>query len=169
MNRHPAIVQLWHPQALSSSPPWIVHKCVKYALIAYMQSWLPTRCRTQHFKITVGIESVKIAEIIPILVFLIFPRPQLKDCPRLILSKVFCARFLQFMFIQLISVALLRFVCFFLQLKPSHFLVFVCFRNICACFLFWHLLVSGPHPGGAEQVAIYRWWNLGKNHRLGEK
>ena len=98
MNRHPAIVQLWHPQALSWSPPWIVRKCVKYALIAYMQSWLPTRCRTQHFKITVGIESVKIAEIIPILVFLIFPRPQLKDCPRLILSKVFCARFLQFMF-----------------------------------------------------------------------
>lgn len=133
MNRHPAIVQLWHPQALSSSPPWIVRKCVKYALIAYMQSWLPTRCRTQHFKITVGIESVKIAEIIPILVFLIFPRPQLKDCPRLILSWAY--------FVQ-------GFLCPFLTIHVQSWFRLL-FSDLCVFFsnsnlpIFWYLFVSG--------------------------
>ena len=34
-------------------------------------------------------------------------------------------------------------------------------------FSFDTCLVSGPHPGGAQQVAVNWWWDLGKNHRPG--
>ena len=96
---------------------------------------------TKHFYVTVDIESVKIAEIILILDFV---------CSFRCLPQTYSTSW-----------------------STSRVFFLLIFWNSilcsCFCFLVWHWIVSGPHPGGAEQVAINWRWNLGKNHRLGEE
>ena len=168
VNRHPAIVQLWHPQALSWSPwlyvnasntPWL-RICSVDSLPAAGQN-MSNNCA--HWKCQNCWD---------------YPNSGLLSLPHICPDISFFPCFAQFKFRVDIGCSSTICVIYFLtQTFYFHFVLSVfdiClfqeyFGNIFVCFLFWHLFVSGPHPGGAQQVAVDRWWNLGQNHRLGEK